>query len=991
MAELVDKAILDDSDYLKSLGRMTKGIDGFYRAADGRLRDVQGRFTATGRAGEGAFGGLGKVAGDSGIKIGLVSGVVSGLTTELINLGKRAAQVFADIAADSLRLAASFEASKGLIKNIFQGDEEAANAVIDRLVKRGAEIGLLPETATKLGVSFLPDVGSIKQLDQFIEGAVKLRKFAPEKTFEDIRFSLEQLISGDVRAFQDRLNLPKEAITRGRELQKEYGNVGGALKLLDELFTKFGIDLEDISNTAIGKVGEIQSKLQEFQLVGGEQALEAIKPILDEIITFLTENREALILFASSLGDSAGSVAEFIAQLSGLENITPDQIVELGQSIFAFVEGTQAAGTLIGQLLSIIGQLFIQLGELVTIFNPITVALELFGIETSEAAGSVSDFIGSFFKGEGFFEKFLDFIAQAVAGLTLISVTLQETGRSAIVLTDALAALASGDIARAIELNAESQEIFNNSLAKGKEAMREAYGDSRKIIDEFTSSVDEQKQSQDELAGSFDKTNEAGLAQADAFLRQQQAAKDLNAALEGLAELEAEVAEKTAKAVEKNQQAIEDATTDHERKIVDIATEAARKRFDAAQDFANKRVDLARDNLQKIADLEQDYERDIEKSGRDLSRDIEDAQRDAGRAQIEQAKDEAQQQLDIETEHRRRIFDLRKKFDEDLGEYERTRDAVGFLRTVRQREQEISQAQTDRQRSIEDTRREGEQKRLEIQAQLEQQLEDARIADARRREDALIALEQGLEDQRENYARQQEELTLAEERKAEEIRLWQERQIEDANLAFERKLADLQLALEREIAAIKAAEEAKRAEFQATVDAAKAAAAEIAAAMQEVADSEARSTLRTNTGGRGGRRGPGAGRENDSPEFRSSGSIGTRPSSGNRRYPGFAQGGSFIVGGSGGTDSQIIPIRVTPGERVDITPAGQSLINQKNALVPPNPMLMSNMAPRSTVSNISNSRSQNINFPVNDASVFDDPIFAAKVRNIIRGELSELL
>lgn len=39
---------------------------------------------------------------------------------------------------------------------------------------------------------------------------------------------------------------------------------------------------------------------------------------------------------------------------------------------------------------------------------------------------------------------------------------------------------------------------------------------------------------------------------------------------------------------------------------------------------------------------------------------------------------------------------------------------------------------------------------------------------------------------------------------------------------------------------------------------------------------------------------------------------------------GFATGGSFMVGGSGGTDSQVVGIRATPGERVDVlTPAQQ--------------------------------------------------------------------
>ncbi len=41
--------------------------------------------------------------------------------------------------------------------------------------------------------------------------------------------------------------------------------------------------------------------------------------------------------------------------------------------------------------------------------------------------------------------------------------------------------------------------------------------------------------------------------------------------------------------------------------------------------------------------------------------------------------------------------------------------------------------------------------------------------------------------------------------------------------------------------------------------------------------------------------------------------------------PGFANGGSFTVRGSGGTDSQIVPIRATPGERVTVeTPRQQS-------------------------------------------------------------------
>lgn len=39
------------------------------------------------------------------------------------------------------------------------------------------------------------------------------------------------------------------------------------------------------------------------------------------------------------------------------------------------------------------------------------------------------------------------------------------------------------------------------------------------------------------------------------------------------------------------------------------------------------------------------------------------------------------------------------------------------------------------------------------------------------------------------------------------------------------------------------------------------------------------------------------------------------------RAPGFAEGGSFIVGGRSGRDANLVPLRLTKGERVDITPA----------------------------------------------------------------------
>lgn len=44
---------------------------------------------------------------------------------------------------------------------------------------------------------------------------------------------------------------------------------------------------------------------------------------------------------------------------------------------------------------------------------------------------------------------------------------------------------------------------------------------------------------------------------------------------------------------------------------------------------------------------------------------------------------------------------------------------------------------------------------------------------------------------------------------------------------------------------------------------------------------------------------------------------------GGLKIPGFAEGGSFTAGGSGGPDSQLVMFRMSPGERADFTPRGQ--------------------------------------------------------------------
>jgi tape measure domain-containing protein len=65
------------------------------------------------------------------------------------------------------------------------------------------------------------------------------------------------------------------------------------------------------------------------------------------------------------------------------------------------------------------------------------------------------------------------------------------------------------------------------------------------------------------------------------------------------------------------------------------------------------------------------------------------------------------------------------------------------------------------------------------------------------------------------------------------------------------------------------------------------------------------------------------------------------------RLFGAQHGGSFVVGGQGGPDSQVVAFRASPGERIDATPPGQSPSGSAGAAPQVNTKVLVNFDPRS--------------------------------------------
>src|SRR3990172_4651841 len=151
MADVVYKATLDDKEVLEALRRIEKKID------------------QTAKNGQKSFDGVGGGAGKAGLAIGAMSGLVSSLTTALINLGVQAAEAFANIVVSSVKAAAETEQITIALTSIFEGNKEAAEAFIGTMDTLAAKLGANQAEIRMIGKSILPDVGDIDTVSKLLE------------------------------------------------------------------------------------------------------------------------------------------------------------------------------------------------------------------------------------------------------------------------------------------------------------------------------------------------------------------------------------------------------------------------------------------------------------------------------------------------------------------------------------------------------------------------------------------------------------------------------------------------------------------------------------------------------------------------------------------------------------------------------------------------------------------------------------------------------
>lgn len=744
-----------------------KSISGLFIDTSGRVREANGRFSAMGNAAAKGFGAASGGAQSSGVQIGVVAGVVSSLTTSFINLGQQAITALIDIGKQSVQTALEVDTLKARLGGIFDGSQEAADQAFTFIQDKSRELGF---DLSELAGAFIPKTESLAQFERVAKIATALARSDPEQGAIGARIALIEALSGSFVSLGKRFEVGKSDIARIKEAFETEG-VESAITTIEKVLDEGGRSFEDFNKTATTSFAKLEIAGQQLGGRLGTPIVESLQAAAEKINGFLVENKDDLIVFADTIGRA---IADVIDLFSGLDfgGLDVGTLQSIADYIFKIINGLQLAG---GQFLALAG--------------------------TVSGTNDAGDFFYTLLTN---LDDALVTLAQILALTNASFKAAQEGIRPYLKSLQALAEFATGDIPSGIVAITEALNSTTD-LAAGQDAFSKSMLESQKAFADYQSALDGNEDSQAALREELEETANAGTDAADAIQAQAAAARDAEAANADYEEALAKVNEKFA-----------DAEEELSEKLEDIEIETARKRFDILEEFANKREDLARENARRLEDIARETEQKIQDASIDLNRAEEEIALKFARQQADLERSQADKRIDIEVDYRRKLKDIRKQFELDAEEAERNRDAVSFLRALRQRNEEVSQAQVERQQAINDAKLEGERKREELRISQEQELEDARIANEQKLEDIRLFNQRAIEENATRLNREYEDLAIGEARKLEELELNRQRDIEDANKAYERKIADLEESLKAELELIKAYEQAKRDEYALT-------------------------------------------------------------------------------------------------------------------------------------------------------------------------------
>ncbi|MCL4296130.1 MAG: hypothetical protein KJ077_10400 [Anaerolineae bacterium] len=781
------KAELDDSQVLEALEGIEKKVDDLGNEADGQ------------------FSGMGQGLGEAAAQgtqfaavMGGVAGVVMAATNQVIGFANQVKSTLEALGQMAVAANAQFETYETKFKTLL-GSAEAAEARIQELAVFGQKTPFeLPEivAADLILQTFGGDVlATGEALTQIGDMAA-----ATGGDFGNLAVWVGRLytaVNNGQPFGEAAARLQEMAILSGENrLQMEQMQKAGAdgNKIWEYFITnvagRYKGQMEELSKTFTG----VTSNLADFQ---GMLIREAGKPFFEEIrqqaidlYEYLDEHAEDFIAIAQPIGDIMASIAgvQGDVKLGVLEQIVEnrDAIIEGLDGLYDFVQQMKFLVTVFGEWAAVVGggatkaattfyeqyqKLPPTTRELINAMFPLVGAID----STSNAMSSSG----------GIMQWLTDLLAQSKAGYEGLFAMMSKAVESLQLTLKSLEAAWEGDMAMAIEYSKRSEDAWNQIWSTGQQATRQSYqnyvAEREKVKTDIETNDDrwrqwmEDRNKKVETPKEETPPEETGSAEAD-FL----AAQD-----------------KVNKKIQENEEK-------HKEALEKIDIEAERRRYDMLEDFAERRLDLELKNQQRVEDIYTKFRDGVEDENIGFDEGQQEQAIKQAQARIDFERGAAQRRVDIETNYRQALRDIRQRFEQDAEEYERNRDAVGYLRLMRQRDRDLTNAQQTRADQLDQAKIANDRAREEMQIQQQREIEADQRQHQRKLQQLQQRLNRELEANERRYERELEQQNLYEQRKNADYDKWLRRKQEDEDRANQQRLAKLQEALAKELELISA-------------------------------------------------------------------------------------------------------------------------------------------------------------------------------------------
>lgn len=777
------RAELDDSQVLEALQRIEQKVDALAKETDEQL----------GGMGEG-LGGAASQGVELAAVMGGVAGVVATATNQVINFAGQIKSTLDAMGQAAVASNAQFEVYTTKFKTLL-GSAEAAEARIQELAEFGQKTPFeLPdvvqadlilqtfggdalatgEILTRIGdmaAGAGSDFGNlavwIGRLYTAIQNGQPFGEAAQ-------RLSEMAILSGDARAKLEQMQKAGEDSNKIWEYFIE--NVAGRYKNA----------MEEQAKTFTG----VTSNLADFQGMlireGGAPYFDAVREQAIELYEYLDEHADDFIAIAQPIGDIMASIAGFQGdvKLDFIEQIVEnkDGIIETLDTVYDLVQQGKLllsvfidwAGILLGGAGSGIEFINKTMEKLpnnirlaVDIAFPFIGALDLMG-QAGEDAGGIIQWLS-------------DRLAESAAGWEGIFAMMSKATEALQLTLQSYEKVWEGDYEAANAMVKQANESWSQIWVSGQQAVKKSHDEYISQRDAVNKDIAENEDRWKQWMEDRNKKTETD--------QQQPTEESTGLSQDDLQAAQDAINKKTQDAEEKHREALEK-----------IDLESERRRLDMLEDFAERRVDLERKNRDRIEDIYLKFRDSVTDENTNFSIEQRETAIKQAQARVDFEREAAQRRVDLETNYLRQIRDIRRDFELDAEEYERSRDAVGFLRRQTQRDRSLADAAQNRTDQLADQRTANERGREEMEIQQRREIEANQRQHNTKLQQLQTRLNRELEANERRYQRELEQQNIYEQRKTADFEKWLRRRLEDEDRANRQRMEKLRESLQKELA-----------------------------------------------------------------------------------------------------------------------------------------------------------------------------------------------